>query len=45
MWFPFVAKEGFVCLGCGYMGHYLDERDLERLRSEEARPKRPLDEL
>ena len=43
---PYVAKRGFVCLDCGFMGQFLDEEALEMLRSDEApKPKEPLDEI
>jgi hypothetical protein len=42
---PYVAKRGFVCLDCGFMGQFLDEKALEKLRSDEApKSKEPLDE-
>ena len=37
---PYVAKRGFVCLDCGFMGQFLDEEALEMLRSSEHRSPR-----
>ncbi len=32
------AAHSFVCLACGYMGHYLSPRMLRKLRTELAQP-------
>jgi len=32
MWLGYTSK-GFVCLDCGFVGHYLDKADIRDLRS------------
>jgi hypothetical protein len=49
-WLPNVIVFGraFVCLDCGFIGHYLDENALAKLRTDEApepKPKGPMDEV
>ncbi len=40
------STKAFVCLGCGYMGHYVEERTLKKLRSREGfASKAPLDDV
>ncbi len=40
------STKAFVCLHCGYMGHFVEERTLKKLRSREGFGlKGPLDEV
>ena len=42
------ARRAFVCLDCGFMGHYLDATALAKLRNEDSsdpKPKGPMDEV
>jgi hypothetical protein len=46
--FPYMAKKGFACLDCGFMGHYLDATALTKLRNEDTsdlKPKGPMGEV